>query len=113
LQRNGYKVVLAKDGLDALEILQSVNPDIMLLDIEMPRMDGFDLTRNMRSITSTDKLRQLPIVMITSRIADKHKTLAMELGVNHYLGKPYNEEELLSLIGKYTGVAKAAVEVTV
>ncbi len=108
LQRNGYKVVLAKDGLDALEILQTVSPDVMLLDIEMPRMDGFDLTRNMRSPTATSKLRELPIVMITSRIANKHKTLALELGVNHYLGKPYNEEELIKLITQYTGVARTA-----
>jgi chemosensory pili system protein ChpA (sensor histidine kinase/response regulator) len=106
LQRNGYKVVLAKDGLDALEILQTVNPDVMLLDIEMPRMDGFDLTRNMRSPTATSKLRELPIVMITSRIANKHKTLALELGVNHYLGKPYNEEELIKLISQYVGAAR-------
>jgi chemosensory pili system protein ChpA (sensor histidine kinase/response regulator) len=103
LQRNGYKVVLAKDGLDALEILQGEVPDVMLLDIEMPRMDGFDLTRNLRSVTAGEKLRALPIIMITSRIADKHRTLAKELGVNHYLGKPYNEEELLSLIRRYTG----------
>lgn len=108
LQRHGYKVMLAKDGLDALEALQDASPDVMLLDIEMPRMDGFDLTRNMRSTTANDKLRKLPIIMITSRIADKHKTLAMELGVNHYLGKPYNEDELLRLIKQYTKVAAAA-----
>ncbi|MBU6437234.1 MAG: response regulator, partial [Betaproteobacteria bacterium] len=107
LQRNGYRVLLAKDGLDALEILQGETPDVMLLDIEMPRMDGFDLTRNMRSVTASDKLRKLPIIMITSRIADKHRMLAQELGVNHYLGKPYNEDELLSLIVHYTQAALA------
>jgi chemosensory pili system protein ChpA (sensor histidine kinase/response regulator) len=104
MQRNGYRVLLAKDGLDALELLQTETPDVMLLDIEMPRMDGFDLMRNLRSAGAEKKLRELPVIMITSRIADKHRQLAAELGVNHYLGKPYNEEELLSLVSRYTKV---------
>jgi chemosensory pili system protein ChpA (sensor histidine kinase/response regulator) len=104
MQRNGYRVLLAKDGLDALEVLQTETPDVMLLDIEMPRMDGFDLMRNLRSAGAEKKLRELPVIMITSRIADKHRQLATELGVNHYLGKPYNEEELLSLVSRYTKV---------
>jgi chemosensory pili system protein ChpA (sensor histidine kinase/response regulator) len=70
----------------------------MLVDIEMPRMDGFDLTRNVRADKRT---REVPIIMITSRIADKHRNYAMEIGVNHYLGKPYDEEELLRLIAEY------------
>jgi chemosensory pili system protein ChpA (sensor histidine kinase/response regulator) len=105
LQRNGFRVIQAKDGLDALEVLQTEHPHVMLLDIEMPRMDGFDLTRNMRA---DPLLKQIPIIMITSRIADKHKMLALELGVSHYLGKPFNEEELLSLIGRYTTAASTA-----
>jgi chemosensory pili system protein ChpA (sensor histidine kinase/response regulator) len=98
LTRNGYAVLLAKDGLDALEQLQSTLPDVVLTDIEMPRMDGFDLTRNIRA---DDRTRHLPVIMITSRIADKHRNYARELGVNHYLGKPYSEDELLGLIKSY------------
>ncbi len=61
-------------------------------------MDGFDLTRNIRA---DDRTRHLPVIMITSRIADKHRNYARELGVNHYLGKPYSEDELLGLIKSY------------
>ncbi|MDB5796711.1 MAG: chemotaxis protein histidine kinaselike protein [Paucimonas sp.] len=99
LAREGYQVVLAKDGIDALEQLQAITPDIMLLDIEMPRMDGFDLARNVRS---DERTRAIPIVMITSRTAAKHRNYALELGVNEYLGKPYQENELLGLVKTYT-----------
>ncbi len=100
LVRQGFEVFLAKDGLDALEQLQAgLDPDVVLSDIEMPRMDGFDLARNIRSSTKT---AELPIIMITSRIADKHRNYAVEIGVNHYLGKPYSETELLELLGNYT-----------
>ena len=105
LQREGYRVVLAKDGLDALERLAEERPSIVLSDIEMPRMDGFDLVRNIRSDA---KLADLPVIMITSRIAQKHRDYAVELGVNHYLGKPYSEEELLGLIGRYTALSSQA-----
>jgi chemosensory pili system protein ChpA (sensor histidine kinase/response regulator) len=98
LARNGYSVMLAKDGLDALEQLQQALPDVVLTDIEMPRMDGFDLTRNIRA---DERTRHLPVIMITSRIADKHRNYAQELGVNHYLGKPYSEDELLALLREY------------
>jgi chemosensory pili system protein ChpA (sensor histidine kinase/response regulator) len=98
LSREGYHVVLAKDGVDALEHLQSVSPDVMLVDIEMPRMDGFDLTRNVRG---DERTRRIPIIMITSRTAEKHRNYAMELGVNEYLGKPYQEERLLNLIAGF------------
>jgi chemosensory pili system protein ChpA (sensor histidine kinase/response regulator) len=90
--------VLAKDGVDALEHLQSVTPDVMLVDIEMPRMDGFDLTRNVRS---DERTRHIPIIMITSRTAGKHRNYALELGVNEYLGKPYQEDQLLGLIAGF------------
>lgn len=99
LLREGYRVVLAKDGLDALERLAEGVPQIVLSDIEMPRMDGFDLVRNMRADA---RLRDLPVIMITSRIAQKHRDYAAELGVDHYLGKPYSEEDLLALIARYT-----------
>lgn len=98
LQREGYRVAMAADGLQALERLQEERPAVVLSDIEMPRMDGFDLARNIRADA---RLRQLPIIMITSRIAEKHHEHAMELGVDHYLGKPYSEEELLSLVRRY------------
>ena len=101
LKREGYRVVLANDGLQALERLQDERPAVVLSDIEMPRMDGFDLARNIRS---DERLRDLPIIMISSRIAEKHRERARELGVDHYLGKPYSEEELLGLIRNYCAV---------
>lgn len=99
LQREGYRVSLAADGLQALERLQEERPTVVLSDIEMPRMDGFDLARNIRA---DQRLKDLPIIMITSRIAEKHREHAMELGVNHYLGKPYSDEELLGLVQHYS-----------
>ncbi|HEX6363159.1 MAG TPA: response regulator, partial [Albitalea sp.] len=105
LVREGYRVALAKDGLDALERLAEELPVLVLSDIEMPRMDGFDLVRNIRSDA---RLRELPVIMITSRIAQKHRDYAAELGVDHYLGKPYSEEDLLALVGRYTAAAAAA-----
>jgi chemosensory pili system protein ChpA (sensor histidine kinase/response regulator) len=106
LVREGFRVALAKDGLDALERLAEEKPQIVLSDIEMPRMDGFDLVRNIRGDA---RLRDLPVIMITSRIAQKHRDYAAELGVDHYLGKPYAEEDLLALIGRYTANAAAAL----
>ncbi len=100
LVREGYQVVLAKDGVDALEQLQAITPDVMLVDIEMPRMDGFDLTRNVRS---DERTKHIPIIMITSRTATKHRNYAMELGVNEYLGKPYQEDDLLKSIAGFIG----------
>lgn len=107
LQREGYRVVLAADGLQALERLQEERPAVVLSDIEMPRMDGFDLARNIRGDAA---LHDLPIIMITSRIAEKHREHALELGVNHYLGKPYSDEELLSLVQHYAAKAAAMAE---
>ncbi|WP_280757772.1 Hpt domain-containing protein [Polaromonas sp. CG_23.6] len=101
LLRDGYRVAMAADGLQALERLQEEIPAVVLSDIEMPRMDGFDLARNIRA---DDRMKGLPIIMITSRIAGKHNEYAVELGVNHYLGKPYSEEELLRLIRQYCTV---------
>ncbi len=98
LQREGYRVAMAADGLQALERLQEERPAVVLSDIEMPRMDGFDLARNIRGDA---RLSDLPIIMITSRIAEKHREHAKELGVDHYLGKPYSEEELMSLVRHY------------
>ncbi|UGQ45630.1 hybrid sensor histidine kinase/response regulator [Massilia endophytica] len=95
LEREGYAVMLAKDGVDALEQIQDRKPDLMLVDIEMPRMDGFDLTRHIRGGEAT---KDIPIIMITSRSADKHRNYAMQLGVNAYFGKPFQEPILLGAI---------------
>ncbi|WP_370630102.1 Hpt domain-containing protein [Xenophilus sp. Marseille-Q4582] len=105
LQREGYRVALAADGLQALERLQQERPTVVLSDIEMPRMDGFDLARNIRADAA---LAGLPIIMITSRIAEKHRDHARELGVDHYLGKPYAEEELLSLVRHFAEQGQVA-----
>ena len=103
LARQGYTVVTAKDGVDALEQLTEMRPDVMLVDIEMPRMDGFELSRNIRA---DGLLKTIPIIMITSRSADKHRNHAKEIGVNHYMGKPYDEEELLHTIAQYAKAQK-------
>ncbi|MCP3868975.1 MAG: response regulator [Gammaproteobacteria bacterium] len=95
LERHGMRVVTAKDGVDAVTALQEYHPDLMLLDIEMPRMDGYELARHMRH---TRELEDIPIIMITSRTGEKHRRLAMEVGVTRYLGKPYQEIELLENI---------------
>ncbi len=95
LEREGYIVTTAKDGLDALQKLQERLPDIMLLDIEMPRMDGFELARNIRD----DKMMaHIPIIIISSRTAEKHRNVAKELGVNAFLGKPVHDDELMAEI---------------
>jgi chemosensory pili system protein ChpA (sensor histidine kinase/response regulator) len=93
LTREGFDVVSAKDGVDALELLQTEAPDVILLDIEMPRMDGFEFTKK---IKADAKHARIPIVMITSRTAEKHRNLARDLGVELYLGKPFQEDELLT-----------------
>jgi chemosensory pili system protein ChpA (sensor histidine kinase/response regulator) len=109
LVREGYRVVTAKDGMDALEQLAGERPVALLSDIEMPRMDGFGLLRNVRA---DPRLADLPVVMITSRIAHKHREHASELGADHYLGKPYNEEELLRFVARYAlGAVRAGMAV--
>ena len=92
LERADYEVATAKDGLDAVEKLQDVTPDLLLLDIEMPRMDGYELATYMRNDA---RLRRIPIIMITSRTGEKHRQRALEIGVERYLGKPYQEDDLL------------------
>ena len=95
LERHGMEVFTAKDGVDAIAQLQERQPDILLLDIEMPRMDGFEVATLVRHDA---RLKDLPIVMITSRTGEKHRERALSLGVNEYLGKPYQESELLAHI---------------
>ena len=100
LQRQGYDVSTAKDGVDAIAKLQDDKPDIMLLDIEMPRMDGFEVASFVRH---NDKLAEVPIIMITSRTGDKHRERAMSIGVNRYMGKPFQEAALLETIEELVG----------
>ncbi len=97
LERNNFQVVLATDGENAIEKLQEFTPDIILSDIEMPKMDGFELVKHIRTI---EKFNNIPITMITSRTAEKHQNMAFELGANAFLGKPYNEQELIDTINK-------------
>jgi chemosensory pili system protein ChpA (sensor histidine kinase/response regulator) len=95
LERNGMRVLTAKDGVDAMSLLQEHQPDIILLDIEMPRMDGYEVAAHVRN---DPRLKHIPIVMITSRVSEKHRARAIELGVDDYLGKPYQESQLLDAI---------------
>jgi chemosensory pili system protein ChpA (sensor histidine kinase/response regulator) len=92
LERHNFEVATAKDGVDALEKLDERVPDLMLLDIEMPRMDGYELATAMKA---DPRLRNVPIIMITSRTGEKHRQRAFDIGVERYLGKPYQEHELL------------------
>jgi chemosensory pili system protein ChpA (sensor histidine kinase/response regulator) len=105
LERQGYLVVTARDGVEAMERLQDLIPDVMLVDIEMPRMDGFDLTRNVRA---DKRLARVPIIMITSRTAEKHQNYAKEIGVSHFLGKPYQEDDLIEKISGFLKERRAA-----
>jgi chemosensory pili system protein ChpA (sensor histidine kinase/response regulator) len=99
LTREGYEVVTARDGIDALKLLTEHTPDAILLDIEMPRMDGFEFAK---TIKGDAKTASIPIIMITSRTADKHRNRAAELGVERFLGKPYQEDELLQSLRTVT-----------
>lgn len=107
LERHGMEVVLAKDGVEAMTKLQEVVPSIMLLDIEMPRMDGFELASLVRH---DDNLRDVPIIMISSRTGDKHQARAREIGVNQFMGKPFQEADLLEAIGELTGTEFESLE---
>ena len=100
LERNGMRVVTARDGVEAVTLLQDQIPDVMLLDIEMPRMDGYEVASHVRN---DPRLRHIPIVMITSRVGDKHRNRALDIGVDHYLGKPYQESDLLAAIESLAG----------
>ncbi|GLQ95866.1 Hpt domain-containing protein [Dyella mobilis] len=97
LERHEYEVETAKDGLDAIEKLHERVPDLMLLDIEMPRMDGYELATQMKA---DPRFRDVPIIMITSRTGEKHRQRAFDIGVERYLGKPYQEAELLAQISE-------------
>ena len=97
LQRNGLRVVTAKDGLDAISVMRDHKPEIILLDIEMPRMDGYEFAAHVRN---DERVSDVPIIMITSRVGDKHRARAIEIGVNDYLGKPYQDSALLDAVAR-------------
>ena len=99
LERHGMSVLTAKDGVDAMALLAEHRPDVLLLDIEMPRMDGFEVATRIRR---DERLKDLPIIMITSRTGQKHRDRAMAIGVNEYLGKPYQESLLLQSIAHWS-----------
>ena len=101
LERNNMEVLTAKDGVDAVEKMAERVPDLVLLDIEMPRMDGYEVAQNMRS---DPRLKDVPIIMITSRTGEKHRQRAMDIGVNRYLGKPYQELELMRNVFEMLGM---------
>ena len=106
LERNGMRVMTAKDGVDALALLEEHLPDVILLDIEMPRMDGYEVAAHVRG---DERLKHVPIVMITSRVGEKHRARAIELGVDDYLGKPYQENQLLDAIEPLVNRRREAV----
>ena len=105
LERNDLRSITAKDGVDAIAQLEDVMPDVMLLDIEMPRMDGYELATHIRN---TERLKHIPIIMITSRSGEKHRQRALEIGVDMYMGKPYQETELLENIRKLIAERRGA-----
>ena len=107
LERNGMRVLTARDGMDAVALLQDHVPDVILLDIEMPRMDGYEVAAHVRN---DSRLKDVPIIMITSRVGEKHRARAIELGVDDYLGKPYQEAELLDAIVPLVERRRAAQE---
>jgi len=100
LERHGLRVITATDGVDALECLEDGLPDVILLDIEMPRMDGYEFASKLRN---NDDTKKIPIIMVTSRSGEKHRARAIELGVNDYLGKPYQEQEMLEAVRSLLG----------
>jgi chemosensory pili system protein ChpA (sensor histidine kinase/response regulator) len=106
LERNGMRVLTARDGMDAVALLQDNVPDVILLDIEMPRMDGYEVAAHVRN---DPRLKEVPIIMVTSRVGEKHRARAIELGVDDYLGKPYQEAQLLDAIAPLVERRRASV----
>jgi chemosensory pili system protein ChpA (sensor histidine kinase/response regulator) len=103
LERHNISATAAKDGVEAIAKLEELVPDLVILDIEMPRMDGFEVAAHIRN---QSHLKQVPIIMVTSRGGEKHRQRAAKLGVNAYLTKPYQEEEILKAIRDLLGEHK-------
>jgi len=95
LRLMGSEVRTVHDGQQAVEEAALFHPDVILLDIEMPRMDGYEVASHVRN---DERLKNVPIIMITSRVGEKHRARAIELGVDDYLGKPYQESQLIDAI---------------
>ncbi|MFT5419649.1 MAG: chemosensory pili system protein ChpA (sensor histidine kinase/response regulator) [Candidatus Endobugula sp.] len=108
LEREGFDVITAKDGVDAIATLQDHSPDLMLLDIEMPRMDGFEVAKRVRSSSRT---ADLPIIMITSRTGEKHRQTGLAAGANEYMGKPFQEDQLLKNISQLLTITNGLTSV--
>ena len=98
LQRHNLRVATARDGIDAIAQLDEEKPNVILLDIEMPRMDGYEFATHVRN---DERFADIPIIMITSRVSEKHKARAIEIGVDDYLGKPYQDNQLLDTIRRF------------
>ena len=108
LERHEMQVLTAKDGMEAISVLEKQRPDVILLDVEMPHMNGYELTRYIRSDA---RLKDIPIIMITSRSGEKHRQKALALGVEVYLSKPYREDELLKHIQQLQAPGRVKLEV--
>ena len=107
LSRKGFDVSLARDGVEALRMIQESPPDLVLLDLEMPRMDGFEL---LSILQGQEKLQDIPVILVTSRTGEKHRARGLELGAKRYFGKPWREDEIMQAIGELTGKGGKADE---
>jgi chemosensory pili system protein ChpA (sensor histidine kinase/response regulator) len=95
LERSGFAVALASDGVEARERLAEAPVDVVITDLEMPRMNGFELIQELRRATAT---RMLPVVVLTTRAGSKYLNLARWLGANHYVAKPVDEDAFVALV---------------
>jgi len=95
LKQHGWEVQMARDGVEALDLISQQTPAAVLLDIEMPRMDGYELIATVRA---QEQYRTLPMVVLTSRAATKHQQRAIQLGASSYVVKPYQDEELINTL---------------
>jgi len=95
VEGKGWKQQQAIDGIDALAKLETFMPDVIILDIEMPRMNGYEFKSN---VNNNEQLKDIPVVMLTSRTSEKHQQKARELGIQHYMTKPYQEEVFIRLL---------------
>lgn len=98
LQKRGYRVVEASDGLQALEVARRESPHLVIMDIEMPQLDGLAATREMRS---DERLRDLPIVAVSAYGAEHWRDRALEAGCNEYVSTPFDPAKLEALIKSF------------
>jgi chemosensory pili system protein ChpA (sensor histidine kinase/response regulator) len=109
LRSSGWDVLSGKDGVDALEVLETAEtpPEVFLCDMEMPRMDGIELIGRLRN---QEEFRNTPIVMVTSRAGEKHRKMASDAGANEHVVKPFNDDQLITLITRLVNEAREAVQ---